>query len=505
MATTKNTFRHQVFLKTKFPFQNKRGHSHMDSFTVSDQAVFVSGWAFFDASNLIVNKVLVFDFVKQQIIGVADVPIERKDVHDVYENAPVVCGFQFEIPVKFCPKDPEHSLMFYGIDMDCEVYMKIYGIYRMLPLAPFKKIREDIPDNILKYLTVSKLAWVDITATHKCNIDCSYCCLHGKHLDSPDANIENLLKIVDTSDDLVGYWQMSCLGEITMYPYWLTLARKIYEKKPFSILSNFCKKFNDEELLMLAKAKYITISIDTTDRNLHKIIRKGSDVARIVSNIVLVKKVAKKINLPIPIIDLSAVVSRQVVPYLPSLAILAVSLDARHILIQDISAEDATDNVSDELSITNIPDFEEKILKKNIQDMLNIFKDYNILYTLLGSLRRFDAKYINNSPLQVDLKTSQTKMCLAPWQRMYIGLKGEVVPCAHIGSVGYIKDSYDLKKIVNGARMQAIRKGLLTGKLEECCAVCRYGRPCNVEELINRIDYYKNPDNTKKISFGLFD
>ena len=78
--------------------------------------------------------------------------------HDVYENAPVVCGFQFEIPVKFCPKDPEHSLMFYGIDMDCEVYMKIYGIYRMLPLAPFKKIREDIPDNILKYLTVSKLA-----------------------------------------------------------------------------------------------------------------------------------------------------------------------------------------------------------------------------------------------------------------------------------------------------------------------------------------------------------
>ena len=500
-----NTFREMLFSSNEFPSQNGHGQSHMDVLLVSGQNISVSGWAFFEATDLIISKIAILDITTQQGLGFADISVERKDVQDVYKNAPALCGFQFLIPRELCPDDPEHSLMFYGIDSTEKVYMKIYGIYRMLPIMPFRRPHENISEDIAKYLIVSKLAWVDITATHHCNIDCTYCCLRGKHHDSADADIEKLLNIITVANGFVGYWQMSCLGEITMYPYWLTLAKKIYETQPFSILSNFCKKFNDEELLMLAKAKYLTISIDTTDRNLHKIIRKGSDVARIVSNIVLVKKIAQKANLPIPIIDLSTVVSRKVIPYLPSLAILAVSLDARHVLVQDISTEDAADTSSDELSITNIPNFEEKILKKNMQDMLTIFKDFNILYTLLGSLRRFDAKYINNNSLQADSKTSQTKMCLAPWQRMYIGLKGEVVPCAHIGSVGYIKDNCDLKEIVNGVRMQAIRKGLLTGELEECCAVCRYGKPCNVDELINRIDYYKNPDNTKKILFGLFD
>ena len=88
---------------------------------------------------------------------------------------------------------------------------------------------------------------------------------------------------MNTGEDFtVGYWQMSNLGEITTYPRWLELADAIREKTPFTILSNFCKRFSEEELLMLARAKYLTISLDTTDRALLKRIRTGADPVRIV-------------------------------------------------------------------------------------------------------------------------------------------------------------------------------------------------------------------------------
>jgi MoaA/NifB/PqqE/SkfB family radical SAM enzyme len=486
------------FSADDFPVDRHTGQTHLDSLTVVDGIITISGWAFFDAPELRVMKIAVIDSEKRQGLGYADISVERPDVKKIYGNAPVLCGFEFQMPLSLCSVDPEHVLMLYGIDETFRTYMKISGLHRLLPLDPFMYPDDNIDQSLISYLTTARLSWVDITATHRCNIDCRYCCLFGKHDQYPDADIEKLVEIVDAAAGFVGFWQMSCLGEITVYPHWLTLAKMIMRHGPFTILSNFSKRFGDDELLMLARAKYLTISIDTTDRALQREIRKGADVARIVANIVDMRNTAVKAGLPVPIINLSSVISPPIIPYLPSLALLAVSLGVRHMLIQNVSKVllSGTEDVG-------FTDDEEKALAVAVPAMLDILDRHGIAYTLLGALRRFNGS--GPRPNGESRGGGITKMCLAPWERMYMGLMGELVPCAYIGNVGLVKTGSDLKKITNGTRMRAIRRGLLTGELEECCANCRYGYSCSVAELIDRIDYYREPANADDVAFGLFE
>lgn len=474
------------------------GQAHLDSLTGIGDIITISGWAFFDDPTLKATRVAVIDSEKRQGLGYAEITVERPDVKKVYEGAPVLCGFTFWMPLDLCSSDPMHSLMFYAVDETARVYMKIPDLYRMLSLMPFTDPDENIDANLKPYLTTPRLSWVDITATHRCNIDCQYCCLSGKHNLHPDADIEKLLEIVDTASGFVDFWQMSCLGEITIYPYWLTLAEKILEHRPFTLLSNFSKRFSDQELRMLAKAKFLTISIDTTDRALQKKIRRGSEVDRIVANIVAVRNMAAQAGLPGPNINLSAVVTPPVIPYLPSLALLTVSLGVGHLLIQDVSkillsqATDCAFSGEEEANLASV-----------MRDMLDILAEHGVPYTLLGSLRRYD-----KAASEPDAKVIHgriTKMCLAPWERMYMGLMGELAPCCYMGSVGRVETGTDLEKIANGTRMRAIRRGLLTGELEECCTQCRYGHPCSVTNLIERIEYYRNAANTDSVAFGLFE
>ena len=285
------------------------------------------------------------------------------------------------------------------------------------------------------------------------------------------------------------------------------LADAIREKTPFTILSNFCKRFSEEELLMLARAKYLTISLDTTDRALLKRIRTGADPVRIVKNIGAVRDAAAKAGLPAPYVNLSTVVSPPVVPYLPSLALLAVALKINHILIQDVSMDDAVPGMAEDLALSTVGD--DASLKTSLTDMLDILRRNGIMYTLLGGLRRFDASPQENSTEAAQpegIWEKKTTLCLAPWTRLYLGIDGNVNPCAHIASVGYLSEKSSLPAVCNGPRMQAIRRGLLTGELEHCCAVCRFGSPCTVEKLVDRIKYYREKEEAlSSITLGLFE
>lgn len=494
------------------PSHSIRGHSNMEVCETRDDHVLLSGWATAAEGFPPLSHIAVVNAAKNEGIGYAEINVERPDVQAVLPFAPLVSGYRFTLPYASCCPDPVNDLLLYGVTNDFSHYMDIPGLGGMLPLPPFYNPRQNLEQNLLPYLTTKQLSWADITATHRCNIDCRYCCLRGRHTSTDDTPLETLIQYIDTSDDFaVGYWQMSNLGEITIYPRWLELVENIRKKSPFTILSNFCKRFSDEELMMLARAKYLTISLDTTDRTLLKSIRTGADPVRIVKNIEAVRAAAAKAGLASPHINLSTVVSRPVVPYLPSLALLAVVLNVNHVLLQDVSPEDAVSGMADDLILSpNVfSQAEAIILKDNMKNMLDILKQNDISVTLMASLRRFASKednLKNIDTVQPDLSTKKkTKLCLAPWFRVYIGINGNVNPCAHIASVGKISKQTSLKTVVNGLRMQSIRRGLLTGEFENCCATCRFGFPCTVKELIGRIEYYRNEGNLDKITFGLFE
>lgn len=493
---------------TELPVNSISGHANMETCEIRGEHVLLSGWVVSGEGFSPVTRIAVVDSAKGVGIGYIAIDVERPDVKAVYPFAPLVSGYNAILPADLCGADPVNTLMLYGITDDASSFMDIPGLGAMLSLPPFFDPRQEVAPELLPYLTADKLVWADIVATHRCNIDCRYCCLRDKHDAREDADIETLLQRMNTGEDFtVGYWQMSNLGEITTYPRWLELADAIREKTPFTILSNFCKRFSEEELLMLARAKYLTISLDTTDRALLKRIRTGADPVRIVKNIGAVRDAAAKAGLPAPYVNLSTVVSPPVVPYLPSLALLAVALKINHILIQDVSMDDAVPGMAEDLALSTVGD--DASLKTSLTDMLDILRRNGIMYTLLGGLRRFDASPQENSTEAAQpegIWGKKTKLCLAPWTRLYLGIDGNVNPCAHIASVGYLSEKSSLPAVCNGPRMQAIRRGLLTGELEHCCAVCRFGSPCTVEKLVDRIKYYREKESAlSSITLGLFE
>lgn len=500
------SFAPQTF--TELPVNSISGHANMETCEIRGEHVLLSGWVVSGEGFPPVTRIAVVDSVKGVGIGYIAIDVERPDVKAVYPFAPLVSGYNAVLPADLCGADPVNALMLYGITDDASSFMDIPGLGNMISLPPFFDPRQGIAPELLSYLTTDSLVWADIVATHHCNLACRYCILRDNHTARKDADIETLLQRVDTGDDFtVGYWQMSNMGEITTYPRWLELTDAIRKKTPFTILSNFCKRFSEEELLMLARAKYLTISLDTTDRALLKRIRTGADPARIVENIGSVRDAATKAGLPAPRINLSTVVSAPVVPYLPSLALLAVALKINHILIQNVTMENAMPGMAEDLALSTVGD--DASLKTSLTDMLDILRRNGIMYTLLGELRRFD-----DSPQEKSTEAAQpegiwgkkTKLCLAPWTRLYLGIDGNVNPCCDIASVGCLSEKSTLQTVCNGPRMQAIRRGLLTGELEHCCAVCRFGSPCTVQKLVDRIKYYREKEEASSdITLGLFE
>lgn len=501
------SFAPQTF--TELPVNSISGHANMETCEIRGEHVLLSGWVVSGEGFSPVTRIAVVDSAKGVGIGYIAIDVERPDVKAVYPFAPLVSGYNAVLPADLCGADPVNTLMLYGITDDASSFMGIPGLGAMLSLPPFFDPRQEVAPELLPYLTADKLVWADIVATHRCNISTAVIAACGTNIRQGRTRISKLCSSgMNTGEDFtVGYWQMSNLGEITTYPRWLELADAIREKTPFTILSNFCKRFSEEELLMLARAKYLTISLDTTDRALLKRIRTGADPVRIVKNIGAVRDAAAKAGLPAPYVNLSTVVSPPVVPYLPSLALLAVALKINHILIQDVSMDDAVPGMAEDLALSTVGD--DASLKTSLTDMLDILRRNGIMYTLLGGLRRFDASPQENSTEAAQPKGiwgKKTKLCLAPWTRLYLGIDGNVNPCAHIASVGYLSEKSSLPAVCNGPRMQAIRRGLLTGELEHCCAVCRFGSPCTVEKLVDRIKYYREKEEAlSSITLGLFE
>lgn len=493
---------------TELPVNSISGHANMETCEIRGEHVLLSGWVVSGEGFSPVTRIAVVDSAKGVGIGYIAIDVERPDVKAVYPFAPLVSGYNAVLPADLCGADPVNTLMLYGITDDASSFMNIPSFGNMISLPPFFDPRQEVASELIPYLTTDKLVWADIVATHHCNLACRYCILRDNHTARKDADIETLLRRVDTGDDFtVGYWQMSHMGEITTYPRWLELADAIRKKTPLLILSNFCKRFSEEELLMLARAKYLTISLDTTDRALLKRIRTGADPVRIVKNIGAVREAAEKAGLPAPGIILSTVVSAPVVPYLPSLALLAVALKINHIHLQNVAMENTIPGMAEDLALS--PAKDDAALKTSLTDMLDILRRNGITHTLLGGLRRFDdsSQEKNTEGAQPEgIWGKKTKLCLAPWTRLYLGIDGKVSPCCAIDSAGCLSEKSTLQAAYNGPRMQAIRRGLLTGELEHSCAVCRYGSPCTVEKLVDRIKYYREKEEAlSSFPLGMFE
>lgn len=131
--------------------------------------------------------------------------------------------------------------------------------------------------------------------TDRCNFACIYCFLHsndksGKgHTEYIEVDRERFLEVIEfLAADSLAYLNFCWLGEFTMYPEWKELSLELFNKYPdmrLSLVSNFGRKFSDEDLDVLTRFFQIRISCDTLDPEKYAWLRRGGRLPVLIENI----------------------------------------------------------------------------------------------------------------------------------------------------------------------------------------------------------------------------
>jgi MoaA/NifB/PqqE/SkfB family radical SAM enzyme len=150
--------------------------------------------------------------------------------------------------------------------------------------------------------------------TSRCNLRCRYCQKASDEWNARPGRDEDMS--ADAEERVFAALerlpfrtvQLSGIGEFTFRKDWTTtLERFIQHGVTVTLISNFAKKFTDAELRALLKVQHLMVSIDTTDAQLLRSVRKAVSVATIDNNLVRLRALAKEIRAPMPYVKLNAV------------------------------------------------------------------------------------------------------------------------------------------------------------------------------------------------------
>jgi MoaA/NifB/PqqE/SkfB family radical SAM enzyme len=162
-------------------------------------------------------------------------------------------------------------------------------------------------------LKSSKIERIGIEFTDDCNLRCVYCSVSQP--DYKGAYMNNLaIKKINRfiTENRVGNIMLNGHGETTMISNWTNLCNYMMNASPesqFTIISNFAKLMEDEEIETLARFGSITISFDVPDSVTLKKIRRKVALEKIALNVLKIKTFAVMNGLT-PILFILGLLSR---------------------------------------------------------------------------------------------------------------------------------------------------------------------------------------------------
>lgn len=150
--------------------------------------------------------------------------------------------------------------------------------------------------------------------TSRCNLRCRYCqkaldswnAIPGRDEDLPEAMLERVFGSIESMPFQTV--QLSGIGEFTFRKDWVEIVDRFRGAgASVTTISNFARPFSDAELDALLSLSHLMVSIDTTDAELLKSIRRSVSLANISTNLVRLRMRAKKVGRQLPNIRLNAV------------------------------------------------------------------------------------------------------------------------------------------------------------------------------------------------------
>ena len=318
---------------------------------------------------------------------------------------------------------------------------------------------------------------VSIEFTTRCNLRCVYCGSVKSGYKGQDFDLTNFGKIISelkkirTTTILVNGH-----GETTIVNNWHTYCDELIDSGfRLKIITNLSKNFSPEEIKTLARFHRIDVSCDTVDPLLHAQLRKGSNLEVVLENL---RKILKAGS---PFIAWSCVVSNKNVYSLPEYVKAGAEKGVSHFSFCNlIDYGGAVQHVS---KIDN-----PKQALAAIEEALNYLKvnkiTYDFMDTITESLKnkheRIDHKYYT------PLEKLQTRDCIEPWTFVQINSKGDILPCCNHSPIGSLNQG-SLSRILDGEQMRDLRRGLLSGNLDNDCLRCYAKAPTSIENLKKKV------------------
>lgn len=363
-----------------------------------------------------------------------------------------------------------------------------------------------IPDRLLR---IRRLRQLGVELTTSCNLACVYCHFAPTARRGKNAEPELVEGLIDFLKEFpVDYVTMSGDAEITLYPEWTAVARRIRELGvDLRTISNFSKGvFSDEEVDTFSQFRQILISLDTSDAALLKKVRYRADLRTITLNMQLVRARALAMGRPTPEFVCNVVLHDKNLGHVDKTVAFAivngfsqVSM-VRYVDLEEVSGgiNDLKDNPN-ATPVFQVREMAPQALSEGINALrravalaegkihLSIQPDVmDEINIALNGDAAFKPANVNHPP-----GTRRTKNCLMPWDFFYVFWNGDVPPCC------IVKDTMvdnvtgkSIAAVINAEEMMDWRRTLLSGDLKPECATCTYVPDTDTGSLRTRVEQY---------------
>jgi MoaA/NifB/PqqE/SkfB family radical SAM enzyme len=329
---------------------------------------------------------------------------------------------------------------------------------------------------------------IQVELTTSCNLRCVYCpksapdfqgaAMESDMIDQVEALIEELRprRINLTAD-----------GETTTLPDWISKCRRLmkWPDIEYTIISNFAKRFADDELDLLSRFTSINVSLDTADETLLKDVRKAVDLRTLTANIMKVRARAVQDGRREPTFVLIAVLTDRTVGGLVELAAFAVACRIPHLVLSDLNERR---NPGEEVSaVRRLDDAAFDAAMRRIEAAKKLMRAHGGDVVLIAGLedalelRRRDgpAAGAGDAPPAPGM----TRVCAMAWDYLGVQRDGTMLACCSADPTAASLLGRPGEQVLNGAEMRAVRKAVLDGDLWEGCRRCHMGRWGDPEEL----------------------
>jgi MoaA/NifB/PqqE/SkfB family radical SAM enzyme len=303
-------------------------------------------------------------------------------------------------------------------------------------------------------------ATIDLTSF--CNLRCVYCYqsrpdYHGQtHID-----LALLTRVISELKEAgVKFVRLAGEGEVTVYKGWDRVARQLHEADFwYAFMTNLSLPYTPDQILTLARARELTVSLDTLDPELLARVRRGSELSRILDNLSRIAAAAAQHGLTTEITQ-NCVVYFENVHELPDIVRQAPRYGFKRVALLGMNtALGSCDGIT---SIHSLSEEQRREAMRHVHEAVAVGHANGIAVQANEIIHSIPEGTAPPAPPPV----GSTRLCTEPWQSFFIRQNGKAGPCCILQEVGGDLNEQSVTSIIRGPKLRAMRAALLAGDLE---------------------------------------